>query len=170
MLQCSSICRVKSYLSSQLEATFDTDYKPLHKFIGQMCISHHNFAVFSCSQVPHNARIDSYQAARLQISKIWKQHCKKAPHLLRIGIGSLCYMYMLFAKFESGQSEDCPVQTSDPSFVRTIRRLAIYMYSPTHYFLSGMYMYMLIEPWCIVAIERWTKIPFLLMKKDGSKF
>ena len=74
-------------------------------------------------------------------------------------------MYMLCAKFGSEWSEDCPAQTSDPSFARTIRRLAIYL--PTHYFLCGTCM--LIEPWCIVAVEQWTKISFLSTMKDGSK-
>ena len=76
------------------------------------------------------------------------------------------YMYILCAKFELGQSEDCPVQTLDPSFVQTICGLAIY--SPTHYFLCDMCM--LIERWHIIAVEQQTKITFLSTNKVGSKF
>ena len=72
---------------------------------------------------------------------------------------------MLCAKFGLVQSEDCPAQTSDPSFVQTIRGLAIY--SPTHYFLCGTCT--LIESWRIIAVEQRTKIPSL-STKDGSKF
>ena len=79
----------------------------------------------------------------------------------------ICYsVYMLCAKFGSGQSEDCPAQTSHPSFAWTIRELAIY--SPTHYFLCDTCM--LIERWHIVAVEQQTKISFLSRKKVRSKF
>ena len=75
-------------------------------------------------------------------------------------------MNMLCRKFGLGRSEDCPAQTLDPTFPRTIRGLAIY--SPT-----------LLFPVCHVyanrtmayrAVEQRTKIPFLSTKKVGRKF
>ena len=71
---------------------------------------------------------------------------------------------MLCAKFGSGRSEDCPAQTSDPSFARIICRLAIYL--TMHYFLCVTCT--LIEQSCIIPVEQRTKIPFLSTKKVKS--
>ena len=90
------------------------------------------------------------------------------------------YIYMLCAKYGSGQSADCPAQTSDPGFTQPIHGLPAC--SPPHLFTYACKPGARLE--CEVvraaslcdramghreAFDDWMKNTFLSAKKTGSK-